>query len=125
MRGPETGDIIKFYNQIFVPAFKQYLVQSGENIPAAVPTNIRPKDEDRNEKGGKIWMVHVCVKRCSRLDAHEDRGSVQTHIWDFILLYVDLNPFCDLGFLVMFDSCFTARGTFLLTIIIGLNVFMV
>jgi hypothetical protein len=48
-----TGDIIKFYNQIFVPATKQYLVQLGESIPTAAPISIRPKDEDKNDKDGK------------------------------------------------------------------------
>ncbi|CAM6127960.1 unnamed protein product [Calypogeia fissa] len=51
-RGPETGDIIKFYNQIFVPKTKQYLVQLSENAPTAAPTCSRPKDEDKSEKGG-------------------------------------------------------------------------
>jgi retinoblastoma-like protein 1 len=51
-KGQEIGDIIKFYNQIFVPATKQYLVQLGENVSVPALNNTRPGDEDKTDKNG-------------------------------------------------------------------------
>ncbi|KAL3695441.1 hypothetical protein R1sor_009517 [Riccia sorocarpa] len=47
--GQGTGDIIKFYNEVFVPATKAYLQQLGSTpvVPAPVPS--RHGDEDRND----------------------------------------------------------------------------
>ncbi|CAM6129031.1 unnamed protein product [Calypogeia fissa] len=51
-RTQEVGDIIKFYNQMFVPAAKQYLVNISEPVAMPATANPRPGDDDRNDKDG-------------------------------------------------------------------------
>ncbi|CAM6084448.1 unnamed protein product [Calypogeia fissa] len=51
-RAQEVGDIIKFYNQIFVPAAKEYLVNISEPVAMPAPANPRLGDDDKNDKDG-------------------------------------------------------------------------
>ncbi|KAG0563583.1 hypothetical protein KC19_8G043100 [Ceratodon purpureus] len=46
--GQETGDIIKFYNEVFVPSTKSFLLHMGSNAGPSVPNNIAVP-EDKNQ----------------------------------------------------------------------------
>lgn len=43
--GQETGDIIKFYNEVFVPSTKSFLLNAGSNASPAVPSHPRVAEE--------------------------------------------------------------------------------
>ncbi|BBN20404.1 protein MpRBR [Marchantia polymorpha subsp. ruderalis] len=50
--GQGTGDIIKFYNEVFVPATKLYLQHLGSSAVVSAPMTNRNGDEDRNDTDG-------------------------------------------------------------------------
>ncbi|KAL2610328.1 hypothetical protein R1flu_028901 [Riccia fluitans] len=52
--GQGTGDIIKFYNEVFVPATKAYLQHLGSTAVVPAPVLSRNADEDRNDNEGPV-----------------------------------------------------------------------
>lgn len=54
--GQETGDIIKFYNEVFVPSTKSFLLNAGLNTSPAVPNHPRIAEE-RDQGDGEILII--------------------------------------------------------------------
>lgn len=54
--GQETGDIIKFYNEVFVPSTKSFLLNAGSNASPAVPSHPRVAEE-RDQGDGEVLVI--------------------------------------------------------------------
>lgn len=72
--GQETGDIIKFYNEVFVPSTKSFLLHMGSNAGPSVPSNIAvPEDKNQGEGAGQISVLYftsdaLVKRRCACWD---------------------------------------------------------
>jgi len=52
-----TGDIIKFYNEVFVPSTKSFLLHLGSNAGPSVPNNIAVPEERNLLEGAMLISV--------------------------------------------------------------------
>lgn len=54
--GQETGDIIRFYNEVFVPSTKSFLLQVGSSAGVAVPSSVGvPYERNQGEGDPLSW----------------------------------------------------------------------
>lgn len=58
--GQATGDIIKFYNEVFVPSTKSFLLHVGSNAGPSVPNNVAVPEERNLLEGTVLISLEMC-----------------------------------------------------------------